>query len=138
MNTINSVNDSRVVAVTCADHVAGDTGYVTFHKASAFEEQLIPLSLLAEAESRIVNLENSVAAMRRTRDEMQSNLIALQSRLELVQAKLDAVVRLADRWEKLAETHGVRMFSGNDHWLFANELRKALVGESPGNEEETK
>lgn len=33
------------------------------------------------------------------------------------------MLRLAEKWERQAIEHGVRQFTGNDHLLFANELR---------------
>lgn len=39
----------------------------------------------------------------------------------------DAMVELIQKWRKLAEQHGVRTFTGNDHALFANELEVALA-----------
>jgi hypothetical protein len=38
-----------------------------------------------------------------------------------------AVEALADKWDRIADQHGVRTFTGNDHRLFANELRAALA-----------
>ncbi len=38
-----------------------------------------------------------------------------------------AMLLLADRWEKIAAEHGVRQFTGNDHMMFAKELRAALA-----------
>lgn len=35
---------------------------------------------------------------------------------------------LADKWDQIAETHGVRQFTGNDHKMFANELRSVIDG----------
>lgn len=44
------------------------------------------------------------------------------------QSDIRTLVRdLAERWERLAEVHGQRQFTGNDHRLFANELR-AVAG----------
>ena len=44
------------------------------------------------------------------------------------QSDIRTLVRdLAERWERLAEVHGQRQFTGNDHRLFANELR-AIAG----------
>jgi hypothetical protein len=40
---------------------------------------------------------------------------------------LQALNALADKWERIAATHGVRQFTGNDHLLFANELRAILA-----------
>lgn len=34
---------------------------------------------------------------------------------------------LAERWERIAAEQGVRQFTGNDHLLFANELRATLT-----------
>ncbi len=48
---------------------------------------------------------------------------------------LAKVRALADKWDRQAAEHGVRQFTGNDHALFANELRAAMgaVGAtSPG------
>lgn len=96
----------------------------------------------AEAESRIVNLENSVAAMRHTRDDMQRNLIALQSRLDavlLAGRELDrAYVRLIesgrDRIRDLGgECDPVDVMERSD--IDLRKFRAALGGESPGNEE---
>lgn len=39
----------------------------------------------------------------------------------------DAMRELIQKWRKLAEQHGVRTFTGNDHALFANELEAALA-----------
>lgn len=82
---------------------------------------LAPLSLLAEAESRLVS---NVETIR----ELEVERIALQSRL-------DAVGALADRMEEIGRanwTHPKRK-------KFAENLRSAaLGGESPANEEERK
>lgn len=43
-----------------------------------------------------------------------------------IQAMEEGVEKLAQKWEKIAKEHGVRQFTGNDHKLFANELRAAL------------
>lgn len=42
------------------------------------------------------------------------------------------VLRLADKWEKQAAEHGVRQFTGNDHLLFANELRVQIDASPKG------
>lgn len=38
------------------------------------------------------------------------------------------ITATADRWDAIAERHGVRQFTGNDHRLMANELRAAIAG----------
>lgn len=49
-----------------------------------------------------------------------------QARNARLQARIDAALRLADKWDEIAEGHGVRNFTGNDHRLFAKELRAAI------------
>ena len=44
---------------------------------------------------------------------------------------VEALNQLAERWEKQAAEHGVRQFTGNDHLLFANELRAAMLNARP-------
>lgn len=39
---------------------------------------------------------------------------------------LGGVQALIEKWEAMADKHGVRQFTGNDHRLFANELRVAI------------
>lgn len=39
---------------------------------------------------------------------------------------LSRVQALIEKWEAIADKHGVRQFTGNDHRLFANELRVAI------------
>ncbi|QBP06379.1 hypothetical protein [Stenotrophomonas phage YB07] len=39
----------------------------------------------------------------------------------------DPLEQLLKRWREIGETHGVREFTGNDHFLFANELRVAMT-----------
>lgn len=52
------------------------------------------------------------------------NSIVVRTNLSAVaNHKLAAVLALADRWDAIADKHGVREFTGNDHRLFANELR---------------
>lgn len=46
------------------------------------------------------------------------------------------VLRLADKWEKQAAEHGVRQFTGNDHLLFANELRVQIDASPKGGDAE--
>ena len=46
-----------------------------------------------------------------------------QARAKLLSAEC---VELAVRWERMGDEHGVRQFTGNDHKLFANELRAVL------------
>ena len=59
MNTINSVNEhdqreqSKAVACTCADHVAGETGYVTFSAPVPFGTKLALQSALHAAEAEL-------------------------------------------------------------------------------------
>lgn len=46
-----------------------------------------------------------------------------------------AMHELVAKWEKAGREHGVRQFTGNDHLLFANELKAALaaaLGKSHG------
>jgi hypothetical protein len=46
-----------------------------------------------------------------------------------------AMHELVAKWEKAGREHGVRQFTGNDHLLFANELKATLesaLGESNG------
>lgn len=38
----------------------------------------------------------------------------------------ETLLRLAQRWERIADEKGVTTFTGNEHRLFANELRAAL------------
>ena len=42
------------------------------------------------------------------------------------------VAKLAERWDRIADTHGARTFTGNDHRLFANELRAAILAVNGG------
>lgn len=51
---------------------------------------------------------------------------AIQARAERL---AEVCERLAQKWERQADEHGVRQFTGNDHRLFANELRAALAQE---------
>lgn len=44
---------------------------------------------------------------------------------------LEQFRKLDANWRRIADTHGVRQFSGNDHLLFANELR-ALIDQQAG------
>jgi len=44
------------------------------------------------------------------------------------------MLRLAEKWEKQAAEHGVRQFTGNDHRLFANELRAQIDAIPKGDE----
>lgn len=44
---------------------------------------------------------------------------------------LEKFRKLEANWRRIADTHGVRQFSGNDHLLFANELR-ALIDQQAG------
>jgi hypothetical protein len=39
---------------------------------------------------------------------------------------LGRVQALVEKWDDIADKHGVRQFTGNDHRLFANELRVAI------------
>ena len=38
----------------------------------------------------------------------------------------EALREKADKWDRIGDEHGVRQFTGNDHKLFANELRALL------------
>lgn len=38
----------------------------------------------------------------------------------------DVALKLAQKWEEIARRTGVTTFTGNDHLLFANELRAAF------------
>lgn len=44
----------------------------------------------------------------------------------------EACDRLIAKWDRQADEHGVRQFTGNDHRLFANELRAVLAREPQG------
>lgn len=44
-------------------------------------------------------------------------------------ALLIGIRELADKWERIGNEHGPRQFTGNDHLLFANELRVRLLAE---------
>lgn len=63
--------------------------------------------------------EREIESLRAERD-------ALAQARDFLAAKLNAANLLADRWDSIAADHGVRAFTGNDHKLFANELRAAL------------
>jgi len=45
------------------------------------------------------------------------------------------MLRLAEKWERQAIEHGVRQFTGNDHLLFANELRAQIDASPKGGSE---
>jgi hypothetical protein len=45
------------------------------------------------------------------------------------------MLRLAEKWERQAAEHGVRQFTGNDHLLFANELRAQIDASPKGGSE---
>lgn len=50
-------------------------------------------------------------------------------------AVTQAMHNLIAKWERTAREHGVRQFTGNDHLLFANELKATLaaaLGKSNG------
>jgi hypothetical protein len=64
-------------------------------------------------------LQAEVAAHKAERDR------AVQGALEL-RGRVCSAYALAERWERMGEDHGVRTFTGNDHKLFANELRAAI------------
>lgn len=51
-------------------------------------------------------------------------------RAEAAERAREECVRLAEKWERISSTHGVRCFTGDDHLIFANELRVAL-GQKP-------
>ena len=50
-------------------------------------------------------------------------------RANKAERRVAAAEKLVRKWEESAELHGVRQFTGNDHLLFANELRAALTKE---------
>lgn len=56
--------------------------------------------------------------------ELRHRLQAAEAELALLREEIE---RLADRWTTIGEQHGVRTFTGNDHKLFANELRTLLT-----------
>lgn len=43
---------------------------------------------------------------------------------------LRAFRNLAERWQEIAKSHGVRQFTGNAHLLFANELLAVIDGQA--------
>jgi len=45
----------------------------------------------------------------------------------------EALREKADKWDRIGDEHGVRQFTGNDHRLFANELRALLRDQEVGN-----
>lgn len=74
-------------------------------------------------------LAESRAECERLRAEIEADARNVQGYIDIIaeaDAQTDAAEKLAGRWEKIAAEHGVRTFTGNDHRLFANELRTAL------------
>ena len=58
-----TAKESKAVACTCADHVAGETGYVTFSAAVPYDTELTLLSALHAAEAELGELRRRVVAL---------------------------------------------------------------------------
>ena len=69
--------------------------------------------LAAENEAALECAGRMMADADKRADLAESQLAELRGKLE----------GLAYKWDKIGDTHGVRQFTGNDHKLFANELR---------------
>jgi hypothetical protein len=87
-------------------------------------------SLLDHA-SAITALEGEVERLSNLLAEGGRRLIDENMRANAAERRVAAAEELARKWEEQASLHGVRQFTGNDHLLFANELKAALTKESP-------
>ena len=58
-----TAKESKAVACTCADHVAGETGYVTFSAAVPYDTELTLLSALHAAEAELGELRRRVGEL---------------------------------------------------------------------------
>lgn len=77
------------------------------------------------AETKLAELQRELADTESDMDTCADHNIGLQT-------KLAAVGALADKWDRLGDVHGVRQFTGNDHKLFANELRTLIAEAGTG------
>lgn len=138
--SINSVNetdlqdDSRVVGWQWRNarghwEQCTATGSVNYRDAGFKVRPTVPLSLLAEAESRIAELERIVNHRDESLHHSGLTVIALQSRLEQEQASLQFVQAKLDAVDRLSVEFDNQKFN-----YCANAVREALGGEL-GNEE---
>ena len=79
--------------------------------------------LIEEAVAEIQALRVDVEAWKASHSLLTDTCHHFQARAKLLSAEC---VELAVRWERMGDEHGVRQFTGNDHKLFANELRAVL------------
>lgn len=80
----------------------------------------------------ICAIENMINAVIRGRETFKvpiklHRIIVSWAAKEEKNPVVDPLEALIKRWTELGKTHGVRQFTGNDHLLFANELRVALA-----------
>lgn len=60
-------------------------------------------------------------------DAIQSSIAGLEAKLSSFELNERFVAKLCENWERIAKDVGVRAFTGNDHLMFANELRAAIT-----------
>jgi len=91
-------------------------------------EVFVPESALAELAERHAATERNACLMAELANDEKNKRLSLMSGLEA----------LAGRWDAIAEQHGVRQFTGNDHKMFANELRSLIPAAANTESEEVK
>lgn len=95
----------------------GISGYVSVHK-SRDEAEMVASTWKG---GRVVSLAPGSAVA--------------EEQLLILRRQLKRAENLAAKWDRNAADHGARTFTGNDHALFANELRAALAAVTPADGE---
>ena len=106
--------DEKVVATTCADHEAGETGYVTFKVAIPWNTQLIPHSdyaalqqQLVEANHRGLDIQYELDDAAKANEFLIEQLAELEKHSERIEvAYLASESRAEDAETQLAELRG--------------------------------